>query len=161
MRRLSLLFFLSIFFICACKDIDADLIINNAEIYNGKGTKPYYSSIGIKDGLIIKIGANLQCENCKTIDANGMALSPGFIDLHAHLEPLPLIPDAESALRMGVTTGLGGPDGSSPLKIGKYLDSLESLQMGINVAYLIGHNSIRLEVLQMDDRMPNELELKK
>ena len=161
MRSVSLLFLLSILLISSCKEIEADLIINNAQIYNGKGSKPYYSSVGIKDGVITRIGANLHCEKCETIDAHGMALSPGFIDLHAHLEPLPLIPDAESALRMGVTTGLGGPDGSSPLRIGKYLDSLESLQIGINVAYLIGHNSIRLEVLQMDDRMPNALELKK
>lgn len=160
-KKTTLLLFVFVLLFQSCKEVDADLIINNAEIFNGKGKSPFYSSIAIKDGKILKIAPNLTCASCERIDVEGMAVAPGFIDLHAHLESLPLIPDAESALKMGVTTALGGPDGSSPLRIGKYLDSLGQMRTGINVGYLIGHNSIRLEVLKMDDRMPNELELKK
>ncbi len=144
----------------SCKNIDADIIINNAEIYDGTGKPPYYSSIAIKDGKIIKIAPNLTCDHCEKLNVGGLAVSPGFIDLHAHLEPLPLIPDAESALRQGVTTALGGPDGSSPLSLGKYLDTLNQMGVGINVAYLIGHNSIRAEVLGLENRPPTDEELK-
>ncbi len=161
MKKYILLILLSTLLVSACKDVDADIVINNVQVYNGSGKKPFYSSIAIKGDKIVRIGANLTCENCEKVNGNGQVIAPGFIDIHAHLEPLPIIPDAESALRMGVTTALGGPDGSSPLNIGNYLDSLKTLKTGINVGYLIGHNSIRLEVLGMEDRMPNELELRK
>jgi dihydroorotase/N-acyl-D-amino-acid deacylase len=144
----------------ACqKQLDVDYIISNAEIYDGTGEKPTLGGIAVKNDKIIKIGKTLSCNNCEIIDAQGMVVAPGFIDLHAHLEAIPIIPDAESALRMGVTTALGGPDGSSPLNIGKYLDSLESMKVGLNVAYLIGHNGIRLEVLHIDDRQANKEEM--
>ena len=57
----------------------------------------------------------------KEIDASNEIVCPGFIDLHAHLEPLPLHPTAKSHLMQGVTTALGGPDGSCPLPLGEYL----------------------------------------
>ena len=161
MKHSILLLILFALVVTSCKNVDADFIINNAEIYDGKGGKPYFGSIAVKGGEILRVGTNLTCDNCEKFDIGGKVVSPGFIDIHAHLEPLPLIPDSESALRMGVTTAVGGPDGSSPIKIGKYLDSLASLKIGINVAYLIGHNSIRLEVLGMEDRAPTKSELER
>lgn len=157
-RSLLLIAVLTTFFSCN-PEIEADILIKNVEIFDGLGNAPFTGDVAIKGDVIVKIGQNLKSNAPKIIEGNGNALSPGFIDLHAHLEPLPLIPDAESALRMGVTTALGGPDGSSPINLRKYLDSLDLLKMGINVGYLIGHNSIRLEVLGMDDRKPDDNEL--
>ena len=69
------------------------------------------------------------------IDARGHVLAPGFIDMHAHLEPLLHMPDAQSAARQGVTLALGGPDGGGPWPFGAYLDSADRAGLGINVAY--------------------------
>jgi dihydroorotase/N-acyl-D-amino-acid deacylase len=88
-------------------------------------------------------------------------VAPGFIDLHAHLDPLLRLPGAESAVRQGVTTALGGPDGSSPWPLAPYLDSAKALGLGMNVAFLTGHNTIRRRVMGMADRAPTADELRR
>ena len=87
-------------------------------------------------------------------------VTPGFIDLHAHLEPLlGQYPAAQSAVRQGVTTALGGPDGGGPWRIGAYLDSAARVGIGLNLAMLTGHNTIREAVMGRDDRAPTADEL--
>jgi dihydroorotase/N-acyl-D-amino-acid deacylase len=95
----------------------------------------------------------------RTIDATGLIVAPGFIDLHAHLEPLPQMPDAQSAAMQGVTLALGGPDGGGPWPFGAYLDSLDHKPLGINVAFLAGHNTIRRAVMGTANRAPTPDEL--
>jgi dihydroorotase/N-acyl-D-amino-acid deacylase len=95
----------------------------------------------------------------RVIDARGLTVAPGFIDLHAHLDPLLRLPAAESHVRQGVTTALGGPDGGSPWPLAPYLDSAASLGMGMNVAFLVGHNAIRREVMDLANRAPSSAEL--
>lgn len=136
-----------------------DLLIQNALLYDGLSIKPRSSDILIQGQRIAKIGSPLQGKAKDTIDASNLVVSPGFIDVHAHLEPLALYPDAESHVRQGVTTALGGPDGGSPFPIGNYLDSLEVSGVGLNVAYLIGHNTVRNHVMGLVDRAPTEPEL--
>ena len=100
-----------------------DLIIRNGNIYDGLGKPAIHQDIAIKGDKIVKIGTQLTGVGTKEIEAEGLAVSPGFIDVHTHAEPLPLMPQAESHLRQGVTTSLGGPDSGCPLPIGAYLDS--------------------------------------
>jgi dihydroorotase/N-acyl-D-amino-acid deacylase len=88
-----------------------------------------------------------------------MAVAPGFIDLHAHIEPLTLYPDAKSHVMQGVTTALGGPDGGSPLRLGTFLDTLAKGGIGLNVGYLIGHNTVRNHVMGLINREPTKPEL--
>lgn len=144
---------------CKNSKIEGDYQFKNVLIYDGSGEIPFISDVIIKKNKIVKIAQNISCHSCKIIDGSKKALAPGFIDLHAHLEALPQIPSAESAIHMGVTTGLGGPDGSSPINIDKHLSELENQKIGINVAYLIGHNSIRSEVMHLDGREPSSEEL--
>lgn len=148
-----------IFITTSCHLPKGGTLIKGAKVYDGAGTPGAILDVYFVNDEIQDIGQKLKCEDCQVIEAEGLSLAPGFIDLHAHLEPLPLIPDAPSALHQGVTTALGGPDGSSPLRLGKYLDSLEKIGMGINVAYLIGHNTIRSEILHLEDRAPSDEEL--
>ena len=115
--------------------------------------------LGITGGKIQQIGDLKDANSEKIIDASGLAVAPGFIDMHTHLEPIMELPSAESLLRQGVTFALGGPDGGGPWPFGSYLDSLDKLSLGINVGYLIGHNTIRRTVLGMEDRSPNAEEL--
>lgn len=153
--------FLLLIFLISCKPEKYDLIILNAQVYDGLGTSPVKGDVAVTNGVITGIGDFQKAESNKVIDANGKALSPGFIDMHVHLEPLLEMPLAESHVRQGVTFALGGPDGSSPWPFTPYLDSLDQTPLGINVGYLIGHNSIRREVIGLDDREPTEAELTK
>jgi len=153
-------FFVLVFLLLgACAEQPESFLISDVKIYDGSGNDAYVGDVIIQDEIIKKVGVDLSCSNCQLIEGDGKSLAPGFIDLHAHLEPLPTIPSAENALHMGVTTALGGPDGSSPIKLGDYLNSLSEEGVGINVAYLIGHNSVRSEVLQLEGRAPTAEEL--
>ena len=95
----------------------------------------------------------------RAIDATGLIVAPGFIDLHAHLEPLLQLPSSESAVRQRVTLSLGGPDGGWPWPFGTYLDSADHAELGMNVAYLAGHNTIRKQVMGTENRAPTAAEL--
>lgn len=148
---LILLFFLTLI---SCKSDKYDLIIVNGTILDGTGSESFQADIGILDERILEIG-NLKNAEAKTIiDASGMVVSPGFIDMHTHLEPIMEMPDAKSLIMQGVTLALGGPDGGGPWPFGSYLDSLEQLGTGPNLAYLIGHNTIRREVMGNVDQAP-------
>lgn len=136
-----------------------DILILNGTIYDGTGGDPYQADIGIVGDRIVEIGKLGKESAEEVIDATGLAVSPGFIDMHTHLEPIMELPMMESLLRQGVTFALGGPDGGGPWPFGEYLDSLDSFPLGINVGYLTGHNSIRKEVMGMEDRQPSPEEL--
>ena len=136
-----------------------DVIIKNGMVYDGSGNSPVQSDVAIRGDRIVKVGDLKTAKAKRVIDATGLAVAPGFIDLHAHLDPLLELPGAESAIRQGITTSLGGPDGSSPWPLGKYLDKADSIGMGINVAFLIGHNTIRRNIMQLENRAPNSVEL--
>lgn len=139
-----------------------DLIIKNGTLYTGTPGKPFVqSSIGITGSKIVKISPRIKGKARKIIDASGLIVSPGFIDLHAHLEPLTLDPEAKSHVMQGVTTALGGPDGGGPLPLSDYFKELEAMGIGLNVGYLVGHNSVRNEVMGMENRAPNTSELER
>ena len=151
-------FFCSCFFILTCTP-QYEIIIQNGLVYDGSGSAPFQADIAIAGGKIVEIAEKINTIAERKIDARGLVVAPGFIDVHAHLGPLPLMPDAQSHVRQGVTTAIGGPDGGSPLSIGKYLDSLRAIGIGMNVAYLIGHNAVRTEVMGLENREPSEKEL--
>ncbi len=133
-----------------------DLLITGGSMIDGTGSIARRADIGIKGDRIVAVSVApiSSAEAARVIDARGRTVTPGFIDMHAHLDPLLRLPLAESALRQGVTTGLGGPDGSSPLPLAPYMDSVRALTVGINVGYLVGHNDIRRTVMGMSDKAP-------
>jgi dihydroorotase/N-acyl-D-amino-acid deacylase len=145
---------------CACTDqATYDIIIKNGTVYDGAGGEPFLADIGIVNDKIEKIGKLSTAKAKRVIDAEGLAVSPGFIDMHVHLDPILELPGCESLVRQGVTTALGGPDGSSPWPLGHYLDTLNQIGIGMNVAYLIGHNQVRKNIMGLDNRPPDESEL--
>src|SRR5699024_3398952 len=143
--------YISMLFLLSCSPL-YDILIVNACIYDGVDTVGYSADIGIVNGEIVEIGDLRKRKSKKVIDAEGMVVCPGFIDLHAHIESIMSNPRSLSALHQGVTTVLGGPDGRSPYPLGEHLAFLSSLEIGVNVAYLIGHNTIRREVMGLDNR---------
>lgn len=155
----SVLLFISFLIFQGCEKKTYDVVILNGTIYDGTGNPGKKADLGIKDGEITAIGTLKDAKAAEIIDASDLAVSPGFIDLHAHIESLPSNPNALSKLHQGVTTTLGGPDGFSPFPLRSYTDSLRSLPLGINVAYLVGHNTVRKLVMDLDNRNPTPDEL--
>lgn len=143
----------------SCTTPHYDLIIRNGTFYDGNNTDSQQLDVAVNGETIVKIASNLKGTSDREIDATGLVVAPGFIDVHAHLEPLKMMPAAESHVRQGVTTAFGGPDGSSQFPLGKYMTELDSMGVGMNVGYLIGHNTIRNHVMGMVNKAPTEEEL--
>lgn len=138
-----------------------DVLIVGGTVVDGTGSERFRADVAIRSGRIVRISREgLPRDGAvRVIDAEGRIVSPGFIDLHAHLDPLLRLPAAESHVRQGVTTALGGPDGSSPWPLGTFLDTAQAYGLGMNVAFLVGHNTIRRKVMGMANRAPTEDEL--
>ena len=136
-----------------------DIIIVNGELFDGSGSASVFKDVGIIGNKIYKIGNLKSAEAKRHINAEGLVVSPGFIDVHAHLDPILRLSNSESHVRQGVTTSLGGPDGTSPWPIGEFLDTLSQLGVGMNVAYLVGHNTVRRNVMGLENRAPSKEEL--
>ncbi len=142
---------------------EVDLLIRNARIVDGTGSPWFAGSVAVDDGRIVGMGNNLDVEATTVIDAGQRVLAPGFIDVHTHVESsqsregLFNLPRADNYLLDGVTTIVTGNCGGSEIDIAAWGRSLSGL--GINVATLIGHNSIRRAVVGLDDRAPSDAEM--
>jgi len=150
MKQLLLLIFfpLTIFAQTNC-----DILVRNGKIIDGAGNGWYYGDVAVKNGKIIAVGRQLNFTGAKTIDATGLIVSPGFIDVHTHLESDETKdPTATNFILDGVTTCITGNCGSSNTDIGKYLRYIDSLKLSINVATLIGQNDVRKQVMGRANR---------
>ena len=77
------------------------------------------------------------------IDATGLIVAPGFIDVHTHADDVADMPRAENFVRMGVTTIVAGNCGGSTLNVAKLFRAVEQTNVAVNVATLVGHNTVR------------------
>jgi dihydroorotase/N-acyl-D-amino-acid deacylase len=162
-----------------------DLIIRNGRIIDGTGSPWYSGEVGIRDGRIAGIGSLVDARAEKTIDAAGMVVAPGFIDMLGQSDLSILVnPHLPSKIFQGITTEVTGEGGSvAPLndkiiaasrleyegyKItpdwkthAEYFERLERQKIGINVAHYVGATQVRRIVLGYDDRDPSADELRK
>lgn len=137
-----------------------DILLQNGKIIDGTGNSWYYGSVGIKDRKIIAVGRNINGNAAKTIDAAGLIIAPGFIDVHTHIEDdEKRNPTADNFIYDGVTTVITGNCGLSNPDIGNYFRFLDSLKVSINTASLIGHNDVRKAVMGRANRDATESEL--
>jgi N-acyl-D-amino-acid deacylase len=160
------------------------LLIKNGTVYDGTGASGVRADIAIADGLIQEVNERIELPNYQVIDASGLAVSPGFIDVKTHSDfSLPLNPTADSKILQGVTTEIIGHCGftAAPVRSGKvelladylsalagatkfrvtafgpYMDSFP--KTSVNVGMLVGYNTIRLMVMGMDSRPPTARQL--
>lgn len=119
-----------------------DLIIRNGRIVDGSGNPAFFADLAVKGGRIAAIGRVDDQANTE-IEARGMIVAPGFVDVHTHADEIAEMPCAENFLRMGVTTVIVGNCGGSALDVGKFYRGIESNHFSLNVATLIGHNTVR------------------
>ncbi len=141
---------------------DFDVLIRNGRVIDGTGNPWYRADVAIKDGRIAAIG-NLAGKSADTtIDAAGRAVTPGFIDVHTHVEgAVELNPMGANYLLDGVTTIVTGNCGGSRVDLKTWFEKLEQIKLGLNLATLIGHNSVRREVMGTANRLANDEEIVK
>jgi N-acyl-D-amino-acid deacylase len=138
-----------------------DLVIVNARIIDGTGNPWFRGSIGIRDGRIAKVGRVDTSQSASVIDAKNQIVAPGFIDVHVHTEDVFENPTAEYFIRMGVTTLVTGNCGGSEVNVGEFLGRFSNTPLAVNLATLIGHNSVRSEVMGLENRSPSPDEQRK
>jgi len=136
-----------------------DLVIANARIIDGTGAPARMGDVGIRDGRIVRIGTIPAADARERLDAKGLVLAPGFIDVHTHADDVASHPLAENFTRMGVTSIVAGNCGSSARSIGEAIDQIRKTTVAVNFATLIGHNTVRSAVMGSAERAPSIGEL--
>src|SRR5229473_1702840 len=161
-----------------------DILIRGGTVIDGRGRPGQTADVAIAGGRIARLGPALSGDAARIIDASGLAVTPGFIDIKTHSDfTLPINPKAESKVRQGVTIEIIGHCGFSvaPVLPGKaqmladylsggapwlpfremsfpdYLDTFP--KVAVNAGMLVGHNTLRLMVMGLEDRAPTPAEL--
>lgn len=147
-----------------------DLLIKNALIYDGSGKEAFYGSVGVVDGIITEVSPQLLNGASREVDAQGLSLSPGFIDVHSHADyAFADDPHREHVLRMGVTTEIAGncgktlspalpsmapevqefmnPDAKLYPSLKEQLEEYRHWEIGPNQKYFTGHGPLRASVM--------------
>lgn len=160
------LFKFVVFFFCFSISIagtgqaDFDIIIKNGKLVDGSGNPWFVADIGIRDGKITEVGHLQESAAEAYIDAAGLVVCPGFIDVHTHIESsLPQRPQAENFLYDGVTSLITGNCGGSSIDLNQFFNDLMKVGISPNVGSLIGHNSVRRKVMGSEDRAPQAEEM--
>jgi N-acyl-D-amino-acid deacylase len=162
-----------------------DLIVRNGTILDGTGGPEWRADLGMVGDTIAAIGSIDPARGSRSLDASGLHVSPGFIDIHSHSDSTVFAyPTADSRARQGITTEVTGQCGFSaaPLEgvnaktrrenleeetgirvewtnIPSYFDTLEQTGISINQAFLLGHGSLRQNIAGMEDRVLSDTEL--
>ena len=169
-----------------------DLWIRSATVVDGTGASSFGASVGVRDGRVVAIDRRTVADDephaAVTLDADGLVLAPGFVDVHNHSDMAPLVdPSMPSTVRQGVTTVVVGNCGMSPFpasaahelaswvvgeeatsagpslasldSFGEFLDRVDGARPAVHVAALIGHGSARQLVMRMERRPPSAAEL--
>jgi N-acyl-D-amino-acid deacylase len=127
------------------------ILIMNAMLADGTGAPLRKANVRIALSHIVAIGDLKPVKDEPTIDAKGLVLAPGFIDIHNHSsEGLPQDPLAESQIAQGITTVILGPDGESSFPPITYLRTIQQLHTSLNVGTFVGHATIREQVMGKD-----------
>jgi N-acyl-D-amino-acid deacylase len=127
--------------------------IVGAEVADGTGGPLRRASVRIEGDRIVAVGTVTPAPNDRIIDATGFVVAPGFIDMHNHSDNgIEREPGAVSQISQGITTLLLGQDGSSPFPLGEYLDRRRATPPAVNVAVLVGHATVRRQVMGDDFR---------
>jgi N-acyl-D-amino-acid deacylase len=167
-RLLSSRFFLLIVAVLCGIGLQAqpsfDLLVRNGRVMDGTGNPWMRADIGVRGDRIVAIGRLAGASAKTVIDAADRLVTPGFIDVHSHAaEGLtrPELRQAQPILAQGVTSLVVNPDGGGPVDLAAQAVRLQQGGLGPNVALLVGHGSVRTEVLGKAERAPSAEELER
>ncbi|QDT02074.1 N-acyl-D-glutamate deacylase [Rubripirellula lacrimiformis] len=157
----------------ATADGDLDIVIKGGRIVDGTGAPWYVADVGLADGKIVRIGQIAESDADEVIDADGLIVAPGFIDMMGQTAS-PMVDDPKTAMNLltqGITTINAGEGGSAaPLgpeqgrrqgytTMAEYFALVESKGLPVNLVQTVGHTQIRRIVLGDVDRRPSDDEL--
>ncbi len=133
---------------CTAQKQKYDIIVKEGRVIDGSGNPPSTADIGIKDGKIAAIEPSLdEGEAGEVIQAQGLIVAPGFIDVHTHADrELLETPSVENYISQGVTTVVGGNCGGHEYPLSEFFAAAEK-GIALNIAVLAGHNTIRRKVM--------------
>jgi N-acyl-D-amino-acid deacylase len=123
-----------------------DLVIRGGRVLDGTGAAAVVADVAIRGDRVVSVG-QVSGKGRTEIDAAGRVVAPGFIDVHTHSEDIAELPVAENFIRMGVTTIVTGNCGSSKLNVGAFFADVARTGVALNVATLVGHNTVRGQVM--------------
>jgi N-acyl-D-amino-acid deacylase len=144
--------------------VNFDFLIRGGKVLDGTGNPWFYADLGIRGDRIVALGDLSEATATRLIDAKGLYVSPGFIDVHSHAGPGLATSELSAAiplLTQGITTVMINPDGGGEVDLVAQRQDLLADGLGVNVALLVPHGSVRREVLGMEDRAPTEGELER
>ena len=137
-----------------------DVLLRGGLVVDGSGRPPFRADVGIIAGRVVAVARLDDAGATEVIDVSQRVICPGFIDLHSHADRNILkFRGAENYIRQGVTTLVCGNCGSSPTDVGTFFEQLRARGTGPNIALLVGHASIREQVMGRVNRPPTTEEL--
>lgn len=137
-----------------------DLILRGGRIIDGTASPWYTADLAIRGDTIARIAPAITAPATRVVHLNGLAVAPGFIDIHTHARRgIFEVPTADNYIRQGVTTLIEGPDGSSPLPVKAFLDKVAATRISPNFAMLVGQGTVRSEVMGEVDRPATRAEM--
>jgi N-acyl-D-amino-acid deacylase len=131
----------------------ADVLIVNGRVVDGTGNSWIRADVAVKAGRIVAVGYWDRARARRVIDANNQIVAPGFIDVHGHIEfGLFERPTSDNFIYNGVTTVITGNCGGSADSLKDFFARIDSERTSINVASLVGHNTVRRLVMGLNNR---------
>ncbi len=165
--------------LCGCSNVQRDglaisssppdtaytVIISGGRIYDGTGQPAVQADVGLVGDRLVAFGDLSSFDAELRLDVDGLAVVPGFIDIHSHAagntvrgSGLYRYPDAENYLRQGVTTAIVGQDGTSAYPIDEFLNAMAERPAAINLGTMVGHGTVRAMAMGNSDREPTSAE---
>ena len=135
-----------------------DVIVRGGSVVDGTGRPAYRADVGVVGSRIAKIGDLSRDSGTTVIDATGLVVAPGFINIHSHASPAAL-PAAVNMLQQGVTTELVNADGGGPLDVAQQLTAAQSASLAVNVGAYAPFNSAWASVVGAANRRPTPAEI--
>ena len=164
-RRLPFIFFFIVVLFLILSDSCSkspsfDLIIRGGQVLDGTGNPSFRADVGLRGRRIVALG-DLRGEKAgRFLEARGLVVCPGFIDIHTHCgRDIEDMPGADNYISQGVTTVIGGNCGGHPFPLGDLFRSLQKKGLGPNLGLLVGHNTIREKVMGFARRPPSGEEM--
>jgi N-acyl-D-amino-acid deacylase len=149
--------------LAGCGEEAYDIVLRGGQVLDGTGSEAFVADVGIRGDRIATVGRLDGAAAHRVLDASGLVVAPGFIDLHSHASGGLASEDrspAHALLAQGITTAVINPDGGGPVDLVRQRETLLEHGLGVNVAQMVPHSTVRTSAMGGSfDRPPTEEEM--